>query len=251
MPDAKLYIVVPVFNEAANVGRLINGLSSLKSELSDEFDVHSIFVDDGSSDATISRIEAASEKLAVSILRHETNRGPGAAFATGFAFLRGRLSPKDWVVTMEGDNTSDLSTLRQMLVRRLEGYDVVLASPYAYGGGFSNTAWHRVLLSHCANGLAKLVLGIHGIHTLSSFFRLYSGRVICTLYNSYGDGIIELSGFEGVVELLHKLVQIDATMSEVPMKVDRTKSMEPSKMKVFRTIAGYFHVFARSRSWRL
>src|ERR1700704_3856744 len=103
-------------------------------------------------------------------VRHEDNRGPGAAFATGFALFHGRLSPADWVVTIEGDNTSRVELLGQMLTRAQEGFDVVLASPYLYGGGIVNTSLWRTVLSHVANLFVKEALGLHGIMTMSSFF---------------------------------------------------------------------------------
>src|SRR6185295_8533568 len=94
-----------------------------------------VVVDDGSVDGTCERLNAAVAGLDLTVLRHEVNRGPGAAFASGFAYLAERIGPDDWVVTMEGDNTSRLELVRQMLTRSREGYEVILASPYMYGGG--------------------------------------------------------------------------------------------------------------------
>ena len=247
----KLFIIIPVFNEGANINKLINSLCLFHERLVGNFDVCPVFIDDCSQDNTVVTIEQNSKKIPIKLLKHESNRGPGAAFATGFEFLKKILEQNDLIVTMEGDNTSNLDTLQQMIVRRLEGYDVVLASPYTYGGGFSNTSWFRLLLSHCANGLAKIILGIQGIQTLSSFFRLYNADILNKLYNQYGNKIIESNGFEGIVELLFKLIQMNATISEVPMKVDKTMSSEKSKMKIMRTIIGYFSIFMKANKWRL
>src|SRR6202011_5836974 len=102
----------------------------------------------------------------------------------------------DWVVTMEGDNTSRHELLRQMLTRTHEGYDIVLASPYCYGGGISNTAPSRVFLSHFANAFLKGCVDIHGLFTMSSFFRVHRGSALRRLQACYGPGIIERWGFE-------------------------------------------------------
>ena len=48
--------------------------------------------------------------------------------------------------------------LRRMFHRAEEGYDVVLASPYMYGGGIVNTSPLRVFLSHVANAFVKELL---------------------------------------------------------------------------------------------
>jgi dolichol-phosphate mannosyltransferase len=136
-----------------------------------------------------------------------------------------------------------------MLVRRQEGFEVVLASPYMYGGGLSNTSLLRVLLSHGANSLIKELLGIHGILTMSSFFRLYAAPVLRRLQARYGDEILETPGFECMVELLAKLIGAGATISEVAMPLDGSQRLGPSKMKVMRTIRGYLRLFRVGRQW--
>jgi len=246
-----LFVLVPVLDEAPNIPRLIGNLARLAGDLRGEMECRAVFVDDGSTDGTGERIRQEPGSLPVEVLRHETNLGPGRAFATGFRHLAPRLADADWVATMEGDNTSKVDTLRQMLVRRREGFEVVLASPYMYGGGLSNTSLLRLILSHGANGLIKELLGIHGILTMSSFFRLYSAPVLKRLQARYGDGILETQGFECMVELLAKLIEAGATISEVAMALDGAQRLGKSKMKLLRTIRGYLRVFLVGRKWRV
>ncbi len=61
---------------------------------------------------------------------------------------------------MEGDNTSRHELLQQMFTRSGEGYDVILASPYMYGGGITNTSTYRVIISHVANAFVKEFIGL-------------------------------------------------------------------------------------------
>jgi dolichol-phosphate mannosyltransferase len=245
-----LYVLVPVFNESGNVDTLIDDLVRLQEGLANAVAVHAVLVDDGSRDDTAGRVRRRDRDVPITLLRHEVNQGPGVAFATGFAHLKPRLEPGDWVATMEGDNTSRIGTLRQMWVRRLEGYEVVLASPYAYGGGFSNTSWGRTFLSHAANGMAKVILGIRGILTFSSFFRLYDYVVLQRLYAVYGERIMEMGGFGCMLELLCKLIYVGATISEVPLKLDTSMRAGRSKMKIPQTVLSYVHVFLRCRAWK-
>jgi len=247
----RLFVMVPVLDEAPNIPRLIGDLSRLAGELRGEMECRAIFVDDGSADGTAERIRREAGPLPVEVLRHDANLGPGRAFATGFRHLGPLLADEDWVATMEGDNTSRVDTLRQMLVRRREGFEVVLASPYMYGGGLSNTNLLRLILSHGANSLIKELLGIHGILTMSSFFRLYSAPVLKRLQARYGDGILETPGFECMVELLAKLIEADATISEVAMPLDGSQRLGKSKMKVMRTVRGYLRVLLVGRKWRV
>jgi dolichol-phosphate mannosyltransferase len=245
-----LFVLVPVLDEAPNIPRLVANLARLADSLRGEMECRAVFVDDGSTDGTAERIRQEAGSLPVEVLRHEVNLGPGRAFATGFRHLAPRLADADWVATMEGDNTSRVETLGQMLVRRREGFEVVLASPYMYGGGLSHTSLLRLFLSHVANGLIKELLGIHGILTMSSFFRLYSAPVLKRLQGRYGDGVLETPGFECMVELLTKLIEVDATISEVAMPLDASQRLGKSKMRIGRTIRGYFRTFWLGRRWR-
>ena len=247
----RLYFLVPVLNESANISRLLANLRRLAEGLREQMECAAVFVDDGSTDDTAERIGQEKGPLAVEVLRHERNAGPGRAFATGFAHLAPRLRKADWVVTMEGDNTSRVETLQQMLVRRREGFEVVLASPYMYGGGMTNNTPLRVFLSHGANSLIKELLGIHGILTMSSFFRLYSAPVLQRLQARWGPDVLETSGFECMVELLAKLIQVQATISEVAMPLDGSLRLGNSKMRILRTIHGYLRLFWVGRKWRV
>ena len=245
----RLFFIIPVLNESPNIPRLMHHLEELRASLDGQFECRIFFVDDGSTDDTSGQIMRHRGSLSVEVLRHESNCGPGVAFGTGFARLHSFLNGADWVVTMEGDNTSRIHTLRQMLVRRLEGFDVVLASPYAYGGGITQTSLFRIFLSHIANTLIKEFLGIRGIFTMSSFFRVYNGPILLKLQEKYGPEILETSGFECMIELLAKLIRAEATISEVAMPLDGSQRIGKSKMKILRTIGGYLRVFRISRKW--
>ena len=246
-----LYFIIPVFNESPNVPKLLENLAILARDLQSQFACKFCFIDDGSTDPTGAEILRHRNQMSVEVLQHMTNQGPGAAFATAFRHIVPQLTLLDWVVTLEGDNTSRLSTLRQMLHRRLEGFDVVLASPYAYGGGITQTSLMRIFLSHVANTLVKELLGIRGILTMSSFFRLYSADVLMRLEKRYGPSLIESPGFECMVELLAKLIKVKATISEVAMPLDGSRREGESKMKVVRTIGGYLRLFQKRRKWGL
>jgi dolichol-phosphate mannosyltransferase len=248
----KAYVISPVFNEADNLPDLLSGWALLAGELPG-YGFWFVLVDDGSSDETgrIAESLAGGKGLRLTVLRHARNRGPGAAFATGFAYLAGKVAADDVVVTLEGDNTSRVATLKIMLERmEREGVDVALASPYAYGGGITNAPVHRLILSHLANGAVKAMLGISGIHTMSSFFRAHRGSVIVELQRRYGAAILGRPGFECMIELLRKTMLIGATITEVPMRLDGSVRVGKSKMKVLRTIHGYMHVMVESRRWK-
>lgn len=248
MPRA-LYLVVPVLDEAPNLDRLFAGFRTIAAEQGELFDVAFVVVDDGSNDGTGELARHLGDGLDVTVLVHEVNRGPGSAFGTAFEHLAPRLRPDDQVVTLEGDNTSRHELLPLMLRRSEEGHDAVFASPYLYGGGIVHTHLLRILLSHIANTFVKEMLGIHGILTVSSFYRLYRGDCLQRLQRRYGDRILERSGFESMVEMTMKMIHMQMSISEVPMVLDTSLREGKSKLRPTRTALGYLALYKRKAEW--
>jgi dolichol-phosphate mannosyltransferase len=212
--------------------------------------VHFILVDDGSTDQTPSLAKELTHGLNFTVIAHPKNLGPGKAFSTAFEYLTPYLQEQDWIVTMEGDNTSRVELLSQMFYRAEEGYEVVFASPYVYGGSIKNTSTIRIVLSSIANTFVKAFLDIEGILTVSSFFRLHRASLIKKLQFFYGTKIIEFSGFECMLEMLMKMIYINATISEVPMILDTKLRVGKSRMKILKTIFGYLHLWSYKAKWR-
>jgi len=239
-----IHAVVPVLNEEPNITGLV---LRLKEALRPFAPYRVLFVDDGSTDRTIEVLKGKGPEIET--VPHPRNLGPGAAFRTGFTEILKTLQPEDLVLTLEGDGTSDLAILPRMLSRiRNEDDDIVLASCYLFGGGIRGTSLHRVGLSHIANGLVKQTLGLSGLATLSSFFRIYQGRALLRLRESFGEGLFESNGFESQIEILHLAAKLGLGISEVPMVLDGSRRLGKSKMKILKTSLAYLRLVARYRS---
>jgi len=245
----RLFIVVPTLNEALNIANLFESFLKLREELKDRFSLQCILVDDGSDDETVVTARQKAGDLDLIILQHEKNIGPGAAFATGFAYLAQHMEEQDWVVTMEGDNTSRYELIKQMLTRSQEGFDIVFASPYMYGGGITQTSFIRKLLSSGANLVVKDLLGIQGILTVSSFFRLYRAKALIKMQRIFGPGVLERTGFESMVEMVMKITMLKLSLSEMAMELDSSRRRGKSKMKVLKTIIGYLVLWNYKQGW--
>ena len=246
-----IHVVVPLFNEAGNVDPLIAQLRERIEPFGVPYRI--VAVDDGSTDGTADLCRrAAAAGAPVSVVAHESNLGPGAAFRTGFLHVLGSADPADLVVTLEGDQTSDPSVLPRM-IRRVwaEGDAIVLASCYLYGGGIRGTNLHRVGLSHVANGLMKKALGLSGLATLSSFYRVYQVSALQAMHRRWGDAFITSRGFECMVEVLYRAAQLRLPVSEVPMVLDGSRRVGRSKMKILRTSLAYLRLAAKGATGRL
>ena len=247
-----IHVVVPAFNEAGNIEVLLPAISERFRALGEAHRI--VVVDDGSTDATADLCrKAAAGGLSVEVISLGTNQGPGVAFRTGFLHVLKDAVETDLVVTLEGDQTSDPAVLARMIRRaREEDDDIVLASCYLYGGGIKGTHLHRVGLSHVANGLMKKALGLSGLATLSSFYRVYQVRALRRLRDRYGDqGFITTRGFECMVEVLFRAAQLRLPISEVPMVLDGSRRVGKSKMRVMRTSLAYLRLAARALAGKL
>lgn len=233
-----IIVVIPAYNEEANIPILLLKLQRAFAE--NGFDYTVLVVNDGSTDRTAEIVADFAGQMPVRLLNHEMNQGAGRAFRTGFAAaLQLSRSDDDLVVTMEADNTSDLAILRRMIEQAASGYDLVLASCYAPGGGIQGTTAWRVFLSGAANLLLRLRYGLHGIHTYSSFYRVYRAGALRMAYEVYGDELITEPGFVCAVELLVKMSRLPLHIGEVPMVLQCDFRRGKSKMRIWRTIRGY------------
>jgi dolichol-phosphate mannosyltransferase len=237
-----IYVLVPFYNEEDNLSKLI-------SSLHDFFvgrDVHYVFSDDGSSDKSIEILKELLKDDTVEIISDGKNYGPGHAFDVGFKWIiEHSQNDDDAVVTVEADSTSDLGILNTMITLNQLGYDLVLASVYAQGGGFSKTSFFRKLISSIANLMFRFVFDLK-VLTLSSFYRVYKVSLLKTIQSKY-ENIIEEHGFICMLEILLKSVKVDAKMVEIPMMLQSDNRVGKSKLKVFKTTMAYLKFLIKSK----
>ena len=113
--------VVPAFNEAANLGPLLTGLTAQLALLTDRWEV--IVVDDGSRDATPAAMAAWLVNPGVRYLRLSRNFGKEAALTAGIDHAAG-----DVVLLMDADLQHPASLLPEMVAAWQQGADMVCAA---------------------------------------------------------------------------------------------------------------------------
>jgi dolichol-phosphate mannosyltransferase len=102
-------IVVPVRNEADNIGPLIDEISAA---LDGRWDYEIVYVDDGSADATAQRLATImTRRKNVRQIRHEKSSGQSAAVRTGVRAARGSI-----VVTLDGDGQNNPEFLPELIM---------------------------------------------------------------------------------------------------------------------------------------
>ncbi|MCX8134969.1 MAG: glycosyltransferase family 2 protein [Roseococcus sp.] len=107
MLDApRLSVVIPVRNEAENIGPLIAEIEAALPALPHEI----ICVDDGSTDATAAVLAEAARSAPLRVLRHRLSCGQSAAVISGVKAARGA-----WIATLDGDGQNDPADIPALL----------------------------------------------------------------------------------------------------------------------------------------
>jgi len=148
--DVELSVIVPLYNEEANVLPLWEAIRSALGPTGVRYEV--LLVDDGSSDATFAAaasLPAAHPEVRVVKLRR--NYGQTAAMAAGIEHARGRV-----LVTMDGDLQNDPLDIPRFLATMQEGYDIVVG----WRHDRKDKLWTRKVPSRIANALIGKVTGV-------------------------------------------------------------------------------------------
>jgi dolichol-phosphate mannosyltransferase len=160
---AELSVVVPTFNERANISLLVDRLRVALDEVAWEV----IFIDDDSPDGTAEYVRglAQSDPRVRGILRIG-RRGLSTACIEGIL-----ASSAPYVAIMDADLQHDDRLLPKMLeVLQQERCDVVVGSRYTPGGGVGNWDSRRVRISAFANWLSRLLCKVEIADPMSGFF---------------------------------------------------------------------------------
>jgi dolichol-phosphate mannosyltransferase len=146
-PPWRLSLVLPAYNEEAGIGQAVAEADDALAALTADYEI--LVVDDGSRDGTAAAVEALlRERSRVRLLRHDHNRGYGAALRTGFEAAR-----FERVAFTDADCQFHLEDLGRLLPHS-ERCPVVAG--YREG---RQDPWRRRFLSRGYNLLVRALLG--------------------------------------------------------------------------------------------
>ena len=162
---ALLSVVVPTFNEKANVGEVVALLDRVLADTAWEV----IFVDDDSPDHTADAVKAmAARDARVRCLKRVGRRGLAGACVEGML-----ASSAPYVAVMDADLQHDESILPKMLAAlRDNSADLVVGSRYASGGSAASFTAERARFSRAATSFTRRLLGVDLADPMSGFFML-------------------------------------------------------------------------------
>ena len=160
---AELAIVIPVFNEAANVPLLVDAVAKALTDIAWEM----VFVDDDSPDGTASEVRAlAMQDARVRIVHRFGRRGLSSASVEGILATAAPI-----VAVMDGDLQHDERLLAAMFDRIKQGdVDLVIGSRFLEGSPKGAYSRKRLALSELATKLARRLVGTAMTDPMSGFF---------------------------------------------------------------------------------
>lgn len=175
-PSLELSIVIPLYNEQDNLERLYQALLATLEQMPKSWEI--IFIDDASTDASISVLRELHERDArVRVIRFRRNYGQTAGLSAGFDYARGSV-----IITMDADLQNDPTDIPMVLSRLHEGdYDIVSG----WRVDRQDNKWVRTLPSHIANWLISRVTGVH-LHDYGCALKAYRSEVVRNLH-LYGE----------------------------------------------------------------
>ena len=201
----KLSVLTPVFNERFLVEASIRRILDLRHPILT--DMQLIIVDDGSTDGTwevLQKVVRGNPR--VTLLRHETNRGKGAAIRTAVAHAQG-----DVCLVHDADleyNPEDIPSLLEPFVE--EGADAVFGSRYM-AAPYRRALMHRhTLLNRFLTAVSNWFTDLH-LTDVETCYKAVRTPLLKSIPLRSNDFRIE-------VELTSKLAKRRARVFEVPIR---------------------------------
>jgi len=229
----QLSLVFPVFDEVENLDPLIDNALAIAARLSLDFEI--VLVDDGSRDGSGERIDAlCARDPRIHSLRHESNKGYGAALRSGLRFARGEL-----VFFSDADLQFDLAELEKLL-EHTDHFDIVAGyrSP-------RRDPWPRTLIAFSWGMLVRALFGLR-IRDIDCAFKVFRRSAIDAI------PIASIGAFVNT-EILARAQAAGYRIHQVPVSHRRRRHGQQSGARprvILRAVRELFALFRELRRAR-
>lgn len=157
-------VIVPTFNEAHNITKLVDSVMHLKEPMD------LLIIDDGSPDGTAKLVEGLQKKYTdrLFLITRSGKLGLGTAYVEGFKFAL--KNDYTYICEMDADFSHNPEDLPRLVKKVKEGQaDVAIGSRYKRGISIINWPLTRLILSYGANMYARFVTGLRIFDTTAGF----------------------------------------------------------------------------------
>lgn len=235
----KITLIIPTYNEAENLPKLLQALFSLPLK-----DLHVLVIDDNSRDGTG---EIADElkntyKGKLDVMHRAGKLGLGSAYIQGFQRLL--AGDSDAIGQMDADFSHDPAKVVE-LAKALEDCDIALGSRYVPGGSLDKDwPFWRKWLSTFGNFYARTILGLP-IRDTTGGFRLWRRETLAAMPLDE----VRSNGYIFQVEMAYIAYRLGFRFSEVPIYFAERR-FGKSKMSLRIQVEAALRVWVLRRQYR-
>ncbi len=200
----KALVVIPTYNEADNIQKIIGDVLSVESSL------HVLVVDDSSPDGTgsiVKQMITANDRI--SLIEREGKKGLGTAYVAGFRYAL--TNGYDCVFEMDADFSHDPREIPNFL-KKIRDYDLVIGSRYLTGVTVVNWPLKRLILSYGANLYTRIITGMP-IKDATGGFKCFRRKVL----ESIDLDAIHSNGYAFQIEMNFKAWKKGFRVTEIPI----------------------------------
>lgn len=221
----KVLVVIPTFNEAENIPKLIPAV------LRQAPNIDILVVDDGSPDGTADIIkEIMSSNSNIHILERQGKQGLGTAYVLGFKYAIEH--GYDFVFEMDADFSHNPNEI-PVFLSTIKNYDLVIGSRYINGVRVLNWPMNRLLLSYSANFYTQIITGLP-VYDATGGFKCYRIAALKTIDLDH----IRSNGYAFQIEMSFKVWKKGFRLVEIPIVfADRRRGVSKmSKSIVYEAV---------------
>jgi len=232
----KVVIVMPAWNEAENIERMIKTLLEVEFPKI-KADMHLLVVDNKSTDGMTEMVEKLSKTNDnLDIIQQGAKKGLGNAYVAGFKYAMEKLKA-DALMEMDADGQHPPEFVKPMVEAYLDGAEYVIGSRYISGGSVPKEwALTRRMISFFGNLFIRIVLLKPKLHDLTTGFRLTKVKGVLDKIDL--DNLMESERFAYKVDLLYQSVKNSQKTVEVPLEF-RPRTTDKSKFNSKEMIATF------------
>lgn len=221
-----LSVVVPAYNEATTIERVVEKLLQLPELL------EIVIVDDCSTDKTAEITQRlANQHSSIRVERHEKNSGKTEALKTGFALTRG-----DIVIVQDADLEYDPTDIPVVIRPIIEGNaDVVYGSRFLVRRATRVLYFYHYLANKFLTFTSNLFTNLN-MTDVETGYKAFRGEIIRNM-------IITSRGFGFEIEVTAKVAKLKCAIYEVPISYYGRTYEEGKKIGVMDGVEAFWLVF--------
>lgn len=230
LPFKKSVIIIPTYNEAENIEKMVSAL------LGEYKDLSLLIIDDGSPDGTANLVKKMQQTYpSLHLIERGKKLGIGTAYITGFKWAL--TNGYEYIFEMDCDFSHSPQDIPRLL-EAAQNADLVIGSRYIDGISIVNWPMKRLLLSYCASIYTRFLTGIT-IKDTTGGFKCFNKKALESLAF---DKIIS-NGYSFQLEVNYKIWSKGLKIKEVPIIFYERRNGQ-SKMDKSIVFEALFAVFS-------